>query len=424
MKNGYLSNMKNYLLLTLLSFAFLSSTAGQSSTIEVSPQFYPANNAYVSDVFEFDISKHNLEFIALSCYHFDLEEIPVYYRLRRGNQLTGWIKFEQVHEFVASTRSAYRAKPIKEPFIAIQFKTKDELQSPFTARFFLGGVKNFTPPSMNKSLNCDIPIVCERDCWCPTCPIDVSPEFTEPTHLIVHHSAAHNGLNNYAMVAESIWDFHVNTNGWDDIGYNWLIDPDGVLYQGRPDGYQGAHFSCINENTVGICVLGDFTSITPTEEALTTLVNLLAYEATEHEIDIEAESYHETGEFTLTNVAGHRDSSGSLNACSSTVCPGDSFYPMLPEIRGRVAELPCYAEPVSTTENIEDLVVSIFPNPVDDQFYINSGSERNETFELLNIHGVSIGLVRSGQMNELGHLESGIYFLVRDDEIVDRIIKN
>jgi len=415
--------MKYQLLLTFIYCSCLSTAFGQATTIEVNPEFHKSNNSFVSDPTPLDIASEDLEFITLSCYHFDLGELPVYYRLERGSEWTDWIQFEQQDEFVANTRSAYKAEPIKKSFGSIQIKTERELSSTLTLRFFLAGVVEFTPPPITKSLNCDIPIVCERDCWCPTCPIDNSPEFTEPTHLIVHHSAAHNGLDNYAMVVESIWDFHVNTNGWDDIGYNWLIDPDGVLYQGRPDGYQGAHFSCINENTVGICVIGDFTLISPTEEALTTLVNLLAYEATEHEIDIEGESYHETGEFTLTNVAGHRDSSGSLNACSGTVCPGDSFYPMLPEIREQVADLPCYAELVSTTEEMAKLTIAAYPNPVDNQLFIESSIEELKSFELVNIKGVSFGFVQSEQMNDVSHLEAGVYFLLSQRKVVDRVIK-
>jgi len=74
------------------------------------------------------------------------------------------------------------------------------------------------------------------------------------------------------------------------------------------------------------------------------LVNILAYEATEHLIDVNLQTPHITGDFLLDNIAGHRDSSESTNACSSTLCPGDEFYPLLPLLRQQVSELPCYEE--------------------------------------------------------------------------------
>ncbi|MBK8668457.1 MAG: N-acetylmuramoyl-L-alanine amidase [Saprospiraceae bacterium] len=74
------------------------------------------------------------------------------------------------------------------------------------------------------------------------------------------------------MVA-SIFDFHVNTNGWQDIGYNWLIDPNGVLYEGRGGGenVRGAHMCGYNNNTLGVCVMGNFVSLIPSDTAIISL---------------------------------------------------------------------------------------------------------------------------------------------------------
>jgi len=123
-------------------------------------------------------------------------------------------------------------------------------------------------------------------------------------------------------------------------------------------------------------------------------------------------------------VAGHRDSSGSLNACSGTVCPGDSFYPMLPEIVVQIADLPCYAEPVSSNDLIENIQVSVYPNPVKDHVFIKSNDQDLQTFELININGVSFGFLPQGEFTDVSHLESGMYFLMLNGELVQKIIKN
>ena len=82
---------------------------------------------------------------------------------------------------------------------------------------------------------CPLPAYENRDDWCPdgSCPPNSSPDFTNVTHLIVHHSAGVNSAADWAAVVRSIWDFHVITRGWSDIGYNWLVAPTGVIYEGR-----------------------------------------------------------------------------------------------------------------------------------------------------------------------------------------------
>jgi len=270
------------LFIILFSCSLLNSLGAQSKTVEIVPEFNLKSTAYVSQEVPFASAQKETEFIGLSCYHLDRDELEIYYRIKENNHWSAWTIMNKQHEFVDSNRSAYQAKPIKKFFDYIQFKTNKKPKTSLSFRFFLAAesTKTFGLDPLktlhNRSINCEIADVCDRMCWCPTCPIDITPQLTDPTHLIVHHSAGNNVSNNFAQVVEFIWDLHVNTNGWDDIGYNWLIDPNGILYQGRPDNYQGAHFSCINENTVGICVIGDYSSQQPSEEAMNTLVNHLA----------------------------------------------------------------------------------------------------------------------------------------------------
>jgi len=415
--------MKNILFVAVVKIITLACLFGQSQTFEMTPDFYKSNTDFITNEIQYNLSAKALEFIGLSCYHFGNEDAAIFYRLKTDDQWSNWMKFDRQHEFVDPNRFAYQTQAIAKPFSDIQFKTTEPLNSPLTIRFFLAAADKGTYHQIEKSLNCDKPDVCDRDCWCPTCPIDNTPEFTEPTHLIVHHSAGNNESNNFATVVEYIWDLHTKTNGWDDIGYNWLIDPNGILYEGRGDNLQGAHFSCINENTVGICVIGDYTSVEPSEAAVNTLVNLLAFEATEHDIDIEAQSYHEIGEFNLNNVAGHRDSSGSTNACSSTACPGNSFYPLLTDIRIQVAELACYNNELSHADDIKNHSIKVYPNPISHNLFIESPVQELQSLEIVDINGISHGFLNAGTANDLSHLNAGVYLLVNNGMLVQKLIK-
>lgn len=179
--------------------------------------------------------------------------------------------------------------------------------------------------------NCPQPEFQNRADWCPTgdCPEITNPTFTEVTHLIVHHSAGINTSADWAAVVRGVWDYHVNSNGWDDVGYNWLVDPNGVLYEGRGDDVRGAHFCGNNTNTQGICMLGTYTADAPTVEAMTTLKEYLAWKSAKDNIDPTAVSNHVPSAADIPHVAGHRD------GCN-TACPGNTLYGMIGQLRTNI----------------------------------------------------------------------------------------
>lgn len=188
---------------------------------------------------------------------------------------------------------------------------------------------------------------------------------TVPTHLIVHHSfSPGNDVTDWVAAVRGIWNYHVNSNGWSDIGYNWLIDPKGVIYQGRAwvdtsDNTLGAHFCGYNGRTMGVCMLGDFNSITPTNAALKSLVRLLAYRAFMNGINPRGVSFHQSSNRNLNNISGHRD------GCS-TDCPGDALYPQLPTLRNRVFAFlnpPVVERPAVSVVNQQSAQVSAFVRP-------------------------------------------------------------
>ena len=182
-----------------------------------------------------------------------------------------------------------------------------------------------------------------------------APQFYSTKKLIVHHTAT---SDNYADRAaaeaqiRSIYYYHSVTQDWGDIGYNFLIDKFGTIYEGRYSrdyaganptgddatgkGVTGAHVGGWNSGTVGVALLGTLTTHDATPAARDALIRLLAWEASRNGINPEAtEAFVNPvsgATITSANIAGHRN-------YAATACPGDTFYPTLPAIRRDVAAL-------------------------------------------------------------------------------------
>jgi hypothetical protein len=167
-----------------------------------------------------------------------------------------------------------------------------------------------------------------------------APSYTKVTHAVVHHTAGANSVPDWDAELRSIWHLHTNINGWGDIGYNYLIDPNGVVYEGRAggDGAIGAHFSCRNTNTVGVALLGTYSTATPTAAALESLESLLAELSVRNAIAPQAMILHVPTALLVPTIIGHRDGNPSTETCNTTtVCPGDVLHALLPSIRSAVA---------------------------------------------------------------------------------------
>jgi len=194
-----------------------------------------------------------------------------------------------------------------------------------------GQKKDSANDVLQSNCPCDQPNYLSRNQWCPAgnCPPSSNPSSTSPTHLIVHHSDHSNSSSDWAAVVRSIWNYHIYTNGWDDIGYNWLIDRNGVVYEGRGAGILGSHFCGKNTGTQGNCLLGNFTNTQPSNAARTKMVELLAWQSCQYNINPTGTSYHNSSGFSLNNIAGHRQS-------CNTECPGSSFYNQLGNLRQEI----------------------------------------------------------------------------------------
>ena len=162
------------------------------------------------------------------------------------------------------------------------------------------------------------------------------PDSTKVEHIIIHHSATDAGNVDPTQIVRSIYNFHTKTNGWDDIGYNFLIAPDGTIFQGRDnfglfdkDNVKAAHYCSKNSNTMGICLIGNFTNNSPSPAAINSLELLISWKTNKENLNIFGKSIHPIGSnSTLTTIAGHRDS-----CYTKTECPGQKLYNRLDEVR-------------------------------------------------------------------------------------------
>lgn len=178
--------------------------------------------------------------------------------------------------------------------------------------------------------------------------------FSPVQKLLVHHTAGENRDPDPAETIRAVYYYHAVTQGWGDIGYNFIIDAEGRLYEGRysvagstdagelPDatpgeddagrGVTGAHAYGYNSGTVGTALLGNLNAEDAQPAARETLERLLAWKAEQHGLDPRGEVYTNpvTGASrSLPNIAAHRD-------VVATDCPGAVFYETLPQLRDAV----------------------------------------------------------------------------------------
>jgi hypothetical protein len=277
-------------------------------------------------------------------------------------------------------------------------------------------------------------IITREGWWGDLPPSEREPSYTptqiDITHAAVHHTVTSNSPPDPPLVVRQIWDWHVNDNGWLDIGYNFLIDHDGNIYQGRHNPWlettdvRGAHAGNANSRSVGIALLGQFEPGAnpqvgnPESVALDALVKIISWRFTQKNIDPMAEAsipVNPSGSRILPTIMGHRD-------VSATACPGANLYTLLPDIRSSTDG--------GTGENgdgdDEEVITGPFrlyqnyPNPFRGETTIPYMLEqtRDVRIELYTVNGNHIRTLYSGS-NELGErevqvslegLSSGVYF--------------
>jgi len=164
-----------------------------------------------------------------------------------------------------------------------------------------------------------------------------NPNSTAMRHCIVHHSAGGNGSTKYTDLVRSYYVQHTQVNGWDDIGYNFLVAYDGTIFLGRDKQnlmvsqyqVQGAHFCAKNAGTAGICLIGNYNEIEPSDTMMRALEETLSWIFFNEQRNAQDSSPHPTPtDSDLDHIAGHRQ------GCA-TACPGDSVFRVLDSVRVR-----------------------------------------------------------------------------------------
>ncbi|MBE6482878.1 MAG: N-acetylmuramoyl-L-alanine amidase [Actinomyces ruminicola] len=191
-----------------------------------------------------------------------------------------------------------------------------------------------------------VPVITRSEWGASSSYMSWSPEYAAAKHVIVHHTA---GTNNYtssqsASIVNGIYYYHAVTLGWGDIGYNFLVDKYGQVFEGRYGStgaaagkmVVGGHAYGANTGTMGISMMGTYTSVSPSSTQLTNVGKMAGWFLGRAGITSatgsasftfkSTEKYAAGQTVSLPAISGHRD-------VGYTACPGDAGYSKLGQIR-------------------------------------------------------------------------------------------
>ena len=172
-----------------------------------------------------------------------------------------------------------------------------------------------------------------------------TPSYAPVLMAFVHHTDSGNDYTpaQAPSIVRAIYAYHTKSLHWSDVGYDFLIDRYGTIYEGRYGGVTkgviGAQVLGFNTGSTGVSIMGTFVSATPPPAAVAALERLLAWKLDMHHVDPLGTGTltcgygqkFQTGErVTFPAIAGHRQA-------NYTDCPGSTLYALLPAIRKAVA---------------------------------------------------------------------------------------
>ncbi len=193
----------------------------------------------------------------------------------------------------------------------------------------------------------DAPPITSRSSWGARQPKATSEVASRLKMGFVHHTVSANDYTpaDVPEMLRGIQAYHMDVNGWDDIGYNFLVDRAGQIWEGRSGGIArnvvGAHVGGFNTGSVGVAVIGDYRTAQPTSQSVGAVAQVLGWRLGLAGVDPTA-STSMTGldgqAVSLRTISGHRDA-------ASTECPGQQLYDELDLVRTAAAEKASTVEP-------------------------------------------------------------------------------
>jgi N-acetylmuramoyl-L-alanine amidase len=195
------------------------------------------------------------------------------------------------------------------------------------------------------------PAIVSRDAWGgASCPPRAAPSYGEVKLAFIHHTVSTNvyGPEDSAAMVLGICRYHRNSNGWNDLGYNFLVDRYGTIFEGRAGGIGeavvGAQAQGYNSLSTGIASIGTFSTAGQTDAGLRAIANLLGWKLGLHGVPARgrvsvvsaggATNRYPAGSTpSFERISGHRDGNG-------TACPGNGLYAQLGQLRAMVSPGP------------------------------------------------------------------------------------
>ncbi|MCW2814631.1 MAG: N-acetylmuramoyl-L-alanine amidase, family 2 [Nocardioides sp.] len=147
----------------------------------------------------------------------------------------------------------------------------------------------------------------------------------------VHHTV---NANNYKpedvpSILRGIYAYHTKSRGWSDVGYNYLVDRFGRIWEGRAGGVDrpvvGAHTLGHNDDSFAMSAIGNFEEVRPSNAMVEAYGALFGWKLSLHGVDAGSTRQYVTSKY-FPAVNGHRDA-------ASTACPGKYLYAKIPQIK-------------------------------------------------------------------------------------------
>jgi hypothetical protein len=160
------------------------------------------------------------------------------------------------------------------------------------------------------------------------------PSYATVRFAVLHHTgvSSHNEYDRSEVpgIIRGMYRYHTQSLGWKDIGYNFIVDRYGTVWEGRHGGIErgvvGAHAAGFNTGSFGVALLGNFETAQPTSAAVKAATELMAWKYHVHDIDPNPARLVRHNSRWINTLSGHRD-------VGNTLCPGRYLYDQLDDIR-------------------------------------------------------------------------------------------